>query len=72
MWHMPKDGTWLQYVGHCVQDFEMTSLFVLFMHFYRKAYSSKNSKKTTSSFESEASEATTEQDSISSASSDDR
>ena len=41
MWNMPADGNWQQYLGHCIQDFEMMSLFVLFMHFYRKAYSKK-------------------------------
>lgn len=34
------------YFGHFVQDFEMISLFVLFMGFYRKAYSKKMTEKT--------------------------
>lgn len=41
MYNMPKEGTWKHYLGHSIQDFEMSSLFVLFMHFYRKAYSKK-------------------------------
>eukprot|EP00527_Entomoneis_sp_CCMP2396_P003807 CAMPEP_0198143960 /NCGR_PEP_ID=MMETSP1443-20131203/12099_1 /TAXON_ID=186043 /ORGANISM="Entomoneis sp., Strain CCMP2396" /LENGTH=366 /DNA_ID=CAMNT_0043807271 /DNA_START=111 /DNA_END=1211 /DNA_ORIENTATION=+ len=35
------EKTWESYVAHLVQDFEMISLFVLFMAFYRKAYSNK-------------------------------
>jgi hypothetical protein len=41
MYNMPEEGTWKHYLGHSIQDFEMSSLFVLFMHFYRKAYSKK-------------------------------
>jgi hypothetical protein len=38
-------GSWREYTAHAIQDFEMISLFVLFLHFYRKAYSSKKDKK---------------------------
>jgi len=38
------EKTWESYVAHFVQDFEMISLFVLFMAFYRKAYSKKGGK----------------------------
>lgn len=36
------DVNWTHYFAYSVQVFEMTSMFVLFMHFYRKAYSAKN------------------------------
>ena len=70
MVNMPEDGTWIQYVGHGVQDFEMISLFVLFMHFYQKAYQKKkeDSRKKSSS-DSETTPEAEEQDSISSVSS---
>lgn len=32
---------WKEYLTHFIQDFEMISLFVLFMHFYNKAYAKK-------------------------------
>jgi GNS1/SUR4 family len=38
-------GSWREYTAHAIQDFEMISLFVLFLHFYRKAYSDKKDKK---------------------------
>lgn len=38
-------GSWREYTAHAIQDFEMISLFVLFLHFYRKAYSNKRDKK---------------------------
>jgi hypothetical protein len=75
MMQMPEEGTWKQYVGHGIQDFEMMSLFVLFMHFYRKAYSKRKAKSAEklssgASAESETSDTLAEQESISSASSD--
>jgi hypothetical protein len=75
MWRMPEEGTWKNYLAHCIQDFEMTSLFVLFMHFYRKAYSKRKTdfakvKKT--SADSETSDSLAEQESISSESSDEQ
>ena len=71
MLQMPEEGTWKQYLGHSIQDFEMTSLFVLFMHFYRKAYRKKKrlfERKQTSD-DSETTPSVAEQDSISSESS---
>jgi elongation of very long chain fatty acids protein 4 len=38
MYRMPEGADWTHYVAHCVQDAEMLSLFILFMHFYAKAY----------------------------------
>jgi|UPI000581ACCB elongation of very long chain fatty acids protein 4 len=38
---MPPGSNWGHYAAHCIQDFEMISLFLLFLHFYRKAYSQK-------------------------------
>lgn len=40
-----EDTTWKHFTAHAVQVFEMTSLFVLFMHFYRKTYNKKKSAK---------------------------
>lgn len=76
---MPEEGTWKNYLAHCIQDFEMSSLFVLFMHFYRKAYSKRKTDflaasklhKTTSA-DSETSDSVAEQESISSESSDEQ
>jgi hypothetical protein len=39
---MPSDIGWRGQLGISIQVFEMTSLFVLFLHFYRKAYSKKS------------------------------
>lgn len=77
MWQMPEEGSWHHYLGHCIQDFEMTSLFVLFMHFYRKAYREKKSdekQRLTTSADSETTSDTLaeEQDSIASDSSDEQ
>jgi GNS1/SUR4 family len=78
MWQMPANGTWYHYLGHFIQDFEMTSLFILFMLFYQKAYSrDKNSddkrRPKTSSADSDITDSVTaEQDSISSQSSDEQ
>lgn len=59
------------YACFAVQTFEMVSLFVLFMHFYSKAYKKKKSQtKVTSEVES-TDTSMTEQVSISSESSDD-
>lgn len=40
-----NDTTWKHYLCHATQVFEMVSMFVLFMHFYRKKYSSKKKSK---------------------------
>ena len=81
MTRMDEEGPFLQYVAHSIQDFEMISLFVLFMHFYRKAYIKKK-KDTASKLAEEklsaavapesdsGSDGVAEQASISSASSD--
>ena len=64
--------TWKQYAAHAIQIFEMTSLFVLFMRFYRKAYSKKSKSSSKDQPKDQSSEATaSEQASLSSASSDD-
>jgi elongation of very long chain fatty acids protein 4 len=88
MYNMPNEGTWQHYLGHCIQDFEMMSLFVLFMHFYRKAYSRKQKNdaaaaaavaaavlglpKTSADSDATSDTLAEEQDSISSDSSDDQ
>jgi GNS1/SUR4 family len=86
MYKMPKEGTWRHYLGHCIQDFEMMSLFVLFMHFYRKAYSRKQKNdaaaaaaaavlalpKTSADSDATSDTLAEEQDSISSDSSDEQ
>jgi hypothetical protein len=69
MYRMPSHGTWQHYLCHVVQDFEMTSLFVLFMHFYRKAYSKRFDevkKRQTSSDSTTTDSLSHEQESISS------
>jgi hypothetical protein len=76
MWQMPQDGTWQHYLGHFIQDFEMTSLFFLFMLFYQKAYSKERNgedKRSKTSADSEVTDSSAaEQDSISSQSSDEQ
>jgi len=74
MAQMPKEATWRDYVVHLVQVFEMLSLFVLFMHFYKKAYRKKQSDKRAEKLKSSESENTevAEQESISSVSSAER
>jgi len=69
MYRMPEEGNWTHYLAYSIQVFEMTSLFVLFLHFYFKAYSNKKARKAIADKEvsSEASTA-----SISSASSDEQ
>lgn len=68
---MPEEGNWTHYLAYGTQVFEMTSLFVLFMHFYSKAYSKKNAQaKTSSSNDSEASSEAVATASVSSDSSD--
>jgi hypothetical protein len=47
MAYMPKEGNWKHYLAYSVQVFEMVSLFVLFMGFYRKAYSKKKEERIT-------------------------
>jgi elongation of very long chain fatty acids protein 4 len=80
---MPEDGNWKQYLAYAIQVFEMSSMFVLFLHFYLKAYSkrwpaSSRAKQLTSSSSSSASstdsdsDVVAEQESVSSVSSDEQ
>jgi len=46
---MQREAHWTHYYAYSTQLFEMVSLFVLFMHFYRKAYSKKTKAKTLTS-----------------------
>lgn len=74
MYRMPEEGNWTHYLAYSVQVFEMTSLFVLFLHFYFQAYRRRTVKRgdissEKSSADSEgSSDAVAEQVSISSAS----
>jgi elongation of very long chain fatty acids protein 4 len=68
---MKEGTTTLQRVGYGVQLFEMTSLFVLFMAFYRKTYSKKkkeapNGEEDSSPESDTISESSPEQGSLSS------
>jgi elongation of very long chain fatty acids protein 4 len=82
---MAEDGNWTQYLAYGIQVFEMSSMFVLFMHFYFKAYSQRksiqgakrsSSSSSASSLSSTAadsdSDAVAEQESVSSVSSDEQ
>jgi elongation of very long chain fatty acids protein 4 len=70
---MPEEANWTHYMAYGTQVFEMTSLFVLFMHFYSKAYSKKPStSKASSSNDSEASSEAVATASLSSDSSDEQ
>lgn len=63
-----QEANWKHYSALLIQDAEMISLFVLFMHFYNKAYNKKRkSKKEVECSESDAS-SETEQVSVSSVS----
>jgi elongation of very long chain fatty acids protein 4 len=41
MYTMPEVHHWTNYLAYAAQIFEMTSLFLLFLHFYTKAYRKK-------------------------------
>jgi len=69
MLRMPEDATWKNYTVHAVQVFEMASLFVLFLHFYKKSYRKKSGNQKRTSGDSDATPETAEQDSISTAAS---
>jgi elongation of very long chain fatty acids protein 4 len=71
--HYLKDSvTWAQQTAWIVQTTEMVSLFVLFLHFYKKAYSKKKAhRKTIDSRDSAFDTAAEEQASLSSESTDD-
>jgi GNS1/SUR4 family len=80
LYHMPEEGNWTQYLAYGIQVFEMSSMFVLFLHFYLKAYSKRrptSSKRVSSSSASSAttdseSDVVAEQESVSSVSSDEQ
>jgi elongation of very long chain fatty acids protein 4 len=66
-----KNAESIHFLCVAVQVFEMTSLFVLFMHFYSKSYKNKKqSPKKASSDSDSATDSVPEQGSISSESSD--
>ena len=69
-----QDGKWTHYLAYFIQIFEMVSLFVLFMHFYRKTYNSKKNKKSLAKEDESTagSDVPTEQSSVSSQSSDEQ
>ena len=64
MVRMPDGATWRHYLAYSVQVFEMVSLFVLFLFFYRKAYSSKKTKSLEEQNEQSAENDTTSSDSL--------
>jgi elongation of very long chain fatty acids protein 4 len=68
-----QDAEAIHYCAIGIQIFEMTSMFVLFMHFYSKAYKKRKSaaKKSSSESENESDAMIPEQVSISSDSSSD-
>jgi hypothetical protein len=73
---LPEDGNWRHFTALAIQDAEMISLFLLFLHFYKKAYSKKKPAKPkvleSSSTESDtAADSVVEQLSVSSASTED-
>jgi len=75
----PQDASWEHYLAYSIQIFEMVSLFVLFMGFYRKAYSRKQQKQsyardsaTAATVSDSGSDIVSEQESISSQSSNER
>jgi hypothetical protein len=44
--HLPQEANWKHVSALIIQDAEMISLFILFMHFYNKAYNKRKSAKT--------------------------
>lgn len=73
---MPEEGNWTHYLAYGIQVFEMSSMFVLFLHFYANAYRKKPKNEeveSSASVDSEnGSDAMAEQASVSSASSDEQ
>lgn len=65
---LPQEANWKHYCALIIQDAEMISLFILFVHFYNKAYNKRKiAKKELECSESDAStDAATEQASVSS------
>lgn len=72
MYHMPDEGNWTHYLAYSIQVFEMLSLFVLFLHFYAKAYRKKSIKAVSENDSDVGSDAVAEQASLSSESSDEQ
>jgi len=76
MYRMEEEANWTHYLAYSIQVFEMTSMFVLFLHFYSKAYRKRHELVTEdkSSADSEGSSdvLATEQSSVSSTSSDEQ
>lgn len=70
-YYLKDKTTWLQQSAWIVQTGEMVSLFVLFMHFYKKAYSKTSLQRKASEPSDSASDTTSEQASVSSVSADD-
>ena len=71
---LPKDANWRHVGAHVIQTAEMVSLFVLFLHFYQKAYLKKkrdNQSKLERAESDAASDSAAEQASLSSVSTED-
>jgi elongation of very long chain fatty acids protein 4 len=71
IYSISEDGNWTHYLAYSIQVFEMLSLFVLFMHFYSKAYR-RRAKQLSEADSDIGSDATAEQASVSSTSSDEQ
>lgn len=65
---LKNKATWSQQTAWIVQAFEMASMFFLFLRFYAKAYSKKKQRKSLE--DSASADATAEQASLSSSSTD--
>jgi GNS1/SUR4 family len=70
-YYLKDSTTWSQQTAWIVQTGEMVSLFALFLHFYKKAYSKTNLQRKSSESTDSASDTTSEQASLSSESTDD-
>ena len=71
---LPVDANWRHVGAHVIQTAEMVSLFVLFLHFYQKAYLKKkrdNQSKLERAESDAASDSAAEQASLSSVSTED-
>jgi cytochrome b involved in lipid metabolism len=60
---MPEGANWTHYLAHCIQDAEMLSLFILFVHFYAKAYKQRRFETAQTVAELSASVADSDSDS---------
>jgi len=71
-WKMYENATWKNYTAYAIQITEMTSLFFLFSHFYRKTYTKKNKVVSLSKDDGESKASTVpEQESVASSTDDD-